>query len=352
MKRTQPAAQQGFSLLEALIAALVVAVAMLGVARLQGLTMLESGDSRMKTHALNLAQDKIEELRSFSNQDAYLGMASGSDTHAGANGTFTRTWTVTSCANLSPSCDSNGNGSIDDDESNYKQVNAQVIWTDPRGAEQTVQLTSYITGVEPVKSGMALALYTPGAGSGAGTEPAPEPEPEPEPIPDPIPDANPEPDPIPDPVTEPVPDPVPSSPPTGGACTGLVTAAIVTGSFESNQPLTLGAQFELSTKPLAVCTVIALNSVLAGTKGTYICSLQDLDPAIVSLGVGGKDIDLSVNLALSDIPLPGLINQLDSLLKPLNLPPDLACVKANVTLPININKKGNSKNYSVTIKEL
>ncbi|MEF3076209.1 prepilin-type N-terminal cleavage/methylation domain-containing protein [Methylobacter sp. Wu1] len=350
MRRTQPAGQQGFSLLEALIAALVVAVAMLGVARLQGLTMLESGDSRMKTHALNLAQDKIEELRSFSNRDAYLGMASGSDTHAGASGTFTRTWTVTSCADLSPSCDSNGNGSIDDNESNYKQVNAQVIWTDPRGDEQTVQLTSYITGVEPVKSGMALALYT--SGSGAGTEPAPEPEPEPEPIPDPASDPHPEPEPIPDPVTEPVPDPVPSSPPTGGACTGLVTAAIVTGSFESAQSLTLGSQFKLSTKPLAVCTVIALNSVLdlAAKKGTYICSLQDLDPAIVSLDVGGKAIDLSVNLALSDIPLPGLVNQLDSLLKPLNLPPDLACVKANVTLPIKIT--GNEKNYNVTIKEL
>jgi len=158
MKRARPILQQGFTLLEALIAALVVAVAMLGVARLQGVTMLGSSDSRTKTYALNLAQEKIEELRSFANQDTYLGMASGSDTHAGANATFTRTWTITSCVNLSPSCDGNTNGSIDGNESNYRQINSTVTWTDSRGDTQIVRLTSYIARSEPVKSGMVLAL--------------------------------------------------------------------------------------------------------------------------------------------------------------------------------------------------
>jgi type IV pilus modification protein PilV len=347
MRITRPAGQQGFSLLEALVAALVVAVAMLGVARLQGFTMLESGDSRMRTHALNLAQDKIEELRSFSNQDAYLGMESGSDSATGANATFTRTWTVTSCVDLSPSCDSNGNGDIDGNESNYKEVNAQVIWTDPRGIIQTVQLTSYISGAEPVKAGIALAQMTP------AFTPAPAPEPDPELEPEPDPDPTPDPEPDPESNPEPDPDPTPNpAPPGGSSCTGLVTAAIVTGSFESAQSLALGTQFKLSTKPLAVCTVIALNSLLdlPAKKGTYICSLNDLDPAIVSLNVGGNDIDLSVNLAPSDIPLPGVVGLLDSLLKPLNLPPDLVCVKANVALPIKIT--GGANNYNVTIKEL
>jgi type IV pilus modification protein PilV len=161
MKRTRPISQQGFTLLEALIAALVVAVAMLGAARLQGVTMLDSSDSRMKTRALNLAQEKIEELRSFANQDTYLAMASDADTpdsHDGDSSGFTRTWTITSCVDLSPSCDSNGNNSIDGNESNYLQISSTVTWTDSKGDPQAVQLTSYIARSEPVKSGIVLAL--------------------------------------------------------------------------------------------------------------------------------------------------------------------------------------------------
>lgn len=142
MKRTRPISQQGFTLLEALIASLVVAVAMLGVARLQGVTMLDSSDSRMKTRALNLAQEKIEELRGFANQDTYLAMASGTDapgSHDGDSSGFTRTWTITH-------------------ESNYLQINSKVEWDDPKGDHQAVQLTSYIARSEPVKSGMVLAL--------------------------------------------------------------------------------------------------------------------------------------------------------------------------------------------------
>ncbi|WAK01248.1 type IV pilus modification protein PilV [Methylobacter sp. YRD-M1] len=153
MKKPLHVSQGGFSLLEALISALILAVAMLGMARLQGITLISSADSRMKTHALNLAQDKIEELRSFANQNTYTGY-SGSDnnTAVGANSTFTRTWTVTPCDN-----------SVD-----CKQLNAKVTWTDPRGATQTVQLTSYIAEADPVKSGVALLLTGGGAGGGSG----------------------------------------------------------------------------------------------------------------------------------------------------------------------------------------
>ncbi len=133
----------GFSLIEALIAALVVAVAMLGLAKLQGITLINSADSRMKTHALNLAQDKIEQLRTFANQGTYTGYSgSNNDTATGANSTFTRTWSISACAN-----------SVD-----CKQANVAVRWTDPKGATQTVQLTSYIAKIDSVKSGMALAL--------------------------------------------------------------------------------------------------------------------------------------------------------------------------------------------------
>ena len=69
MEKTLPNKVQGFSLVETLIAAVIVAVAMLGLGKLQGITLLNSADSRMKTHALNLPQEKIEALRMFANQE-------------------------------------------------------------------------------------------------------------------------------------------------------------------------------------------------------------------------------------------------------------------------------------------
>lgn len=140
----------GFSLIEALVASVVVAVAMMGLANLQGITLINSADSRMKTHALNLAQDKIEELRGFANQNTYTGLAGNTDTPTGANATFTRTWTVTDCS-VSGNCTAQGN---------YKQANTTVTWTDRQGATQTVQLTSYIAEADPVKSGVVLLAAT------------------------------------------------------------------------------------------------------------------------------------------------------------------------------------------------
>lgn len=143
--KTLPNKEQGFSLVETLIAAVIVAVAMLGVGKLQGITLLNSADSRMKTHALNLAQEKIETLRMFANQSTYTGMVSGATLSTdpilvGANASFTREWLI-------------------DDQNTYKQVRVTVTWTDPKGIDQTVQLTSYIAEADPVKSGVVLSNY-------------------------------------------------------------------------------------------------------------------------------------------------------------------------------------------------
>ncbi|MDO9167810.1 MAG: prepilin-type N-terminal cleavage/methylation domain-containing protein [Methylobacter sp.] len=151
MKKILHSKISGFSLIEALVASVVVAVAMLGLANLQGITLINSADSRMKTHALNLAQDKIEELRGFANQSIYTGMASGTNVNtesimAGGSANFTRTWTITDCS-VSGNCTAQGN---------YKQANVTVTWPDRQGDTQTVQLTSYIAEADPVKSGVVL----------------------------------------------------------------------------------------------------------------------------------------------------------------------------------------------------
>jgi type IV pilus modification protein PilV len=131
---------KGFTLIEILIAVLVLAIGMLGLAKLQGVTLLNSAESRMQTHALNFAQDKIEELRNYVHEatyDAYASDAVGTDV-VGANATFTRTWTIT-------------------DNAGYKQIAVLVEWTGIDGTDYDVRLTSHIAEVEPARSGMVLA---------------------------------------------------------------------------------------------------------------------------------------------------------------------------------------------------
>lgn len=132
--------QKGFTLVEILIAILVFGIGMLGLAKLQGVTMLNSAESRMQTHAVNLAQDKIEELRNYVHEatyDAYVTDATGTD-EVGANATFTRTWTIT-------------------DNVGYKQISVSVEWTGVDGTDYDISLTSHIAEVEPARSGMVLA---------------------------------------------------------------------------------------------------------------------------------------------------------------------------------------------------
>ena len=285
MKKILHTKMAGFTLIEALIAALVVGVGMLGLAKLQGELFISSSESRMRTHALNLAQDKIEEFRKVANKDLYDDFTGGTDVNtktimAGSSANFTRTWAITNCPN-SVTC---------------KQISVTVKWTDSKGGPQDVQLTSNVASTEPVKSGILLES------------------------------------------------------PDG--CSALVTAAIVTGDITDNRLVPFLNLSPLSISPPAVCAVLTLTPF---RNRKYVCSITNLDPAIVALTVGGSTVDLSVNVALSDIPrllppggllsgltglLSNIITQLQTLQTSLGLPPKLVCVKAHLDLPVTINASG------------
>ena len=86
MKRI--ADSSGFTLIEVMIAILVIVVGLLGVAGVA--TMVIKGNTLAKemTVATTLAQDKIEELKNTS----YPNLGSSSDTQ---DSIYTRTWTAT-----------------------------------------------------------------------------------------------------------------------------------------------------------------------------------------------------------------------------------------------------------------
>ncbi|WP_459991691.1 type IV pilus modification PilV family protein [Methylosoma difficile] len=137
----------GFTLIEALIAALVVGIGMMGLAKLQGQFFLAGSDARMRTQAINLAQEKIEALRNFANKNTYTAFASGSNEEIIQNSSsanFTRSWEIGDCPNTV----------------NCKNIEVSVRWTDPQDQTQTVQLNSYIAEADPVRSGIILASAT------------------------------------------------------------------------------------------------------------------------------------------------------------------------------------------------
>ncbi len=145
-----PSSQKGLTLIEAAVSAAVVGVSLLGVLRLQTQLSKDNADSPVRTAALNAAQQKIEELRTFqrvSGIESYERLSCGTDdpmadpdTTPLTNATLNRVCTV--------GAEVNG----------YKPVTVTVSWTDTRG-EQTVRLSSYIAKTDPVKAGELLASF-------------------------------------------------------------------------------------------------------------------------------------------------------------------------------------------------
>ena len=102
---------KGFSLVEVLIALLILAVSLLALAGLMVTTTRNSSFGGHMTEASTFAQDKLEQLR----VSPWAGVAAGNDTLQGSTGiTYTRNWTVTP----------NGDG-------NQRWVSITINWTDP-----------------------------------------------------------------------------------------------------------------------------------------------------------------------------------------------------------------------------
>lgn len=113
---------KGFSLIEILIAIIILSVSLLALASLMGTTTQNTSFGGSVTEAVTFAQDRLEELRGTQWAD----IDSGSDTRIGfrQNLVYTRNWDVVQ------------NGNI-------KTITITVSWTE-RG-NHSVQLVSAIT---------------------------------------------------------------------------------------------------------------------------------------------------------------------------------------------------------------
>lgn len=80
--------EQGFTMVEIMVAIAIILVGLLGIAQMQIMTMTTNSLANERTTAINLAQDQIELLRAtpFAN----IGLPPFGDT----SGIYTRSWTV------------------------------------------------------------------------------------------------------------------------------------------------------------------------------------------------------------------------------------------------------------------
>ena len=78
-----PAGHKGFSMIEVLIALLVLAVGLLGFALLQTMNLRFTQSAQQRTHATNLAYDLLDQMRANRSQAAWFAGSSGAGFDAG-----------------------------------------------------------------------------------------------------------------------------------------------------------------------------------------------------------------------------------------------------------------------------
>jgi type IV pilus assembly protein PilV len=121
----------GFTLIEVLIALLVLMVGMAGILSLQLTSMKATAFSRHATEASSLAEDKVEDLRTVPLDSARF--VNGTDQVdargvAAEDGPYTRTWTI------SPGADTT-------------IVNVSVSWTERGDEPYTISMADMRTGI-------------------------------------------------------------------------------------------------------------------------------------------------------------------------------------------------------------
>lgn len=163
--------QRGVSLVEVLVTLVVLGVGLISMAKLQPTVMENSALARARAVAVQLAEQKIEDLRSFNKLNAAfqgignnLGgiLPSGPVNLSDSNVSYNRTWTVedwffhltTNTANSSPAQPTAT--VVTPAWPDYKIVTVKVAWTDQEGVPQEIQLKTVISSAEPSRSGLIV----------------------------------------------------------------------------------------------------------------------------------------------------------------------------------------------------
>lgn len=172
MMTTRSAAVRGFSLIEALVAAVILGVGLIGLAKLQTVIMSASGVSQQRNEAMQIAQDKIEHYRGYTSLEAASGQLAYADITdstaaeivVGISARYARSWSSEECcfdsANA-PVCPAAHCASA----MRFKKLAVTVAWTDQAGQDHSVVLHSIIAMLDlGLDARLMSGTATPGSG--------------------------------------------------------------------------------------------------------------------------------------------------------------------------------------------
>ncbi len=160
---------RGFSLLEVLVALVVMSVGLLALGLLQISLVRASSSANSQSVALSLAKHQLEDMRAYANFAGYQALTDSASAEPLSVGglSYSRSWTVGRYASPMAGGEFGAipdTGAIPADyipDNEFKVIRVAVSWVDVTGASQNVTLDDAIGAIDPVDSAKLVKAKKP-----------------------------------------------------------------------------------------------------------------------------------------------------------------------------------------------
>src|SRR5688572_9395501 len=163
MKNSIPRTTRGFSLIEVMIAVIVLAIGLLSLAALQGELFRAGAEAKARANAATIAQQVIEDSRTFGfvvppdedyTHNTYTNLVSADEPWevndvAGVDFTVDREVVRYVYDEVTDTFEENDADPISVTTPEFKLVRVSVSWTDSNGIEKKVQMADSIAAISP-----------------------------------------------------------------------------------------------------------------------------------------------------------------------------------------------------------